>query len=97
MIAGGETGPGARPAHPEWFRPVRDQCQAAAVPFFKGWGDWGPEYLHEAKAWHMESFTPTANGLMIVYALMEKKRYTVLERRKQAACSTAANTTNFRS
>ncbi len=34
VIAGGESGPGARPAHPEWFRSTRDQCQAAGVPFF---------------------------------------------------------------
>ena len=41
VIAGGESGPGARPAHPDWFRSVRDQCQAAGVPFFfKGWGEW---------------------------------------------------------
>ena len=39
VIAGGESGPGARPAHPDWFRQVRDQCQAAGVPFFfKQWG-----------------------------------------------------------
>ncbi len=41
MIAGGESGPGARPAHPDWFRSIRDQCQAAGVPFFfKQWGAW---------------------------------------------------------
>ena len=34
VIAGGESGPGARPAHPDWFRSARDQCQAAGVPFF---------------------------------------------------------------
>ena len=34
VIAGGESGPGARPSHPDWFRSVRDQCQAAGVPFF---------------------------------------------------------------
>ncbi len=43
VIAGGESGPGARPAHPGWFRTVRDQCQAAGVPFFfKQWGEWFP-------------------------------------------------------
>jgi len=43
VICGGETGPGARPMHPAWARGVRDQCQAAGVPFFfKGWGDWAP-------------------------------------------------------
>lgn len=44
VIAGGETGPGARPAHPDWFRSVRDQCQAVGVAFFfKSWGEWRPE------------------------------------------------------
>jgi len=39
VILGGETGPGARPLHPDWVRSVRDQCAAAEVPFFfKGWG-----------------------------------------------------------
>ena len=28
---------------PKWVRDVRDQCQAAGVPFFfKGWGAWLP-------------------------------------------------------
>lgn len=41
VIAGGESGPRARPAHPDWFRSVRDQCAAAGVPFFfKQWGEW---------------------------------------------------------
>lgn len=41
VILGGETGPGARPLHPEWVRSVRDQCAAAGVPFlFKQWGEW---------------------------------------------------------
>jgi protein gp37 len=34
IVAGAETGPGSRPAHPDWFRSLRDQCQAAGVPFF---------------------------------------------------------------
>ena len=39
VICGGETGPGARPMHPDWVRLLRDQCQAAGVPFlFKQWG-----------------------------------------------------------
>jgi len=43
VVAGGETGPGARPCHPDWARGIRDQCQAAGVPFFfKGWGEWVP-------------------------------------------------------
>lgn len=43
IIAGGESGPKARPSHPDWFRSLRDQCQAADVPFFfKQWGEWSP-------------------------------------------------------
>ncbi len=43
VVAGGESGPGARPMHPNWARALRDQCSAAGVPFhFKQWG----EYLH---------------------------------------------------
>jgi len=40
VIVGGETGPRARPMHPDWARSIRDQCQAAGVPFFfKSFGD----------------------------------------------------------
>lgn len=34
VIAGGESGLGARPMHPDWARSLRDQCQAAWTPFF---------------------------------------------------------------
>ncbi len=34
VIAGGESGPKARPSEPDWFRSLRDQCAAAHVPFF---------------------------------------------------------------
>lgn len=43
VIVGGESGPHARPMHPDWARSLRDQCVAAGVPFlFKQWGEWGP-------------------------------------------------------
>jgi hypothetical protein len=43
LIVGGESGHHARPMHPAWARSLRDQCQAAAVPFFfKQWGEWLP-------------------------------------------------------
>jgi protein gp37 len=40
VIAGGESGPKARPAHIDWFRSLRDQCAAAGVAFFmkQTWG-----------------------------------------------------------
>lgn len=41
VIVGGESGPGARPMHPDWARSLRDQCEAAGVAFFfKQWGEW---------------------------------------------------------
>lgn len=44
VILGGESGPGARPMHPDWARSLRDQCAAAGVPFFfKQWGEWVPQ------------------------------------------------------
>ncbi len=44
VICGGESGAGARPMHPDWTRGLRDQCQAAGVPFFfKQWGEWLPQ------------------------------------------------------
>lgn len=43
VIVGGESGPDARPMHPEWARSLRDQCEAAGTPFlFKQWGEWMP-------------------------------------------------------
>ena len=45
VIAGGESGPKARPIYPDWVRSLRDQCAAAGVPFFfKQWGSWGETY-----------------------------------------------------
>jgi protein gp37 len=41
VIMGGESGPKARPTHPDWARSMRDQCEVAGVPFhFKQWGKW---------------------------------------------------------
>jgi protein gp37 len=49
VICGGESGPGARPMHPDWARSLRDQCardnvfSSDSVPFFfKQWGEWFP-------------------------------------------------------
>lgn len=39
VIAGGESGPGARPCQPEWVRTIRNECVKQATPFFfKQWG-----------------------------------------------------------
>lgn len=43
IIAGGESGPNARPSHPDWFRSLEQQCIHANVPFhFKQWGEFRP-------------------------------------------------------
>lgn len=43
VIAGGETGAGARPTDLDWVRELRDRCVAAGVPFFfRQWGEWAP-------------------------------------------------------
>jgi protein gp37 len=45
-IVGGETGPNARPMHPDWVRNLVRQCQAAKVPFLlKQNGEW----LHDSQ------------------------------------------------
>ncbi len=57
VIVGGESGPNARPMHPDWVRSLRDQCQDANVPFFfKQWGEWAL-----SEAW------PKRRDWMIVY------------------------------
>lgn len=49
VIAGGESGGGARPMHPDWPTNLLSQCQTAGVAFhFKQWGHWVPAELVEA-------------------------------------------------
>lgn len=48
VIAGGESGPKARPMSAHWPRVIRDQCEAAGVPFlFKQWGEYRPASITE--------------------------------------------------
>lgn len=57
VIVGGESGPRARPMHPDWARTLRDQCAAADVDFhFKQWGSWVPLRGHGDGYW------PTSQG-----------------------------------
>jgi protein gp37 len=43
VICGGESGPKARPLHPDWARSLRNQCKESGIPFFlKQWGEWLP-------------------------------------------------------
>lgn len=62
VIVGGESGPRARPMHPDWVRSLRDQCAEAGVPFlFKQWGEYiggeiapNPDDLNDACAWRLD-------------------------------------------
>lgn len=50
VIAGGESGPKARPSRPEWFRELRDRCIDSSTPFFfKQWGTWGEDGVKRSK------------------------------------------------
>lgn len=52
VIAGGESGAGARPMHPSWVRALRDQCETSRIPFhFKQWGRFTPQ-ASPGDAWH---------------------------------------------
>jgi protein gp37 len=71
LIAGGESGHGARPAHPAWFRDVRDRCAAQGIAFFlKQWGLWCPGEFQRAGTfagyWQFQqgsSFHEAAHGV----------------------------------
>lgn len=55
VVAGGESGPGARPAHPDWFRDLRDQCQAAGVAYHhKQNGEWQDGSSYAANSNHLD-------------------------------------------
>lgn len=64
VICGGESGPNARPMNPDWARSLRDQCQAAGVPFFfKQWGEFVRDAEIHAKAPAADSVTvPFGDG-----------------------------------
>jgi protein gp37 len=56
VIAGGESGPGARVMEPEWVTTIRNHCVSAGVPFFfKQWGGVNKKRagrLLEGRAWN---------------------------------------------
>ena len=51
VIAGGESGAGARPMDPAWARSIRDQCAAAGVPFFMKQLGGVRDKLHDPAGW----------------------------------------------
>jgi len=52
VIAGGESGRGSRPMHPDWARSARDQClDTGTAFFFKQWGSHYPVPVFDAPGW----------------------------------------------
>lgn len=52
VIVGGESGPKARPMHPQWARDIHRQCDSAGVAFFfKQWGTWAPPDAVPPESW----------------------------------------------
>jgi len=73
VIAGGESGPHARPMHPEWLISLRDQCVEAGIAFhFKQWGTWRPVSAQQVNG-HGSKILSLSNGREVVVANVGKK------------------------
>ena len=63
-IVGGESGPGARPMHPDWVRGLARQCVAAGVAFFfKQWGEYAP--LGDVSGLQRDDYYDEARGVKV--------------------------------
>lgn len=72
LIVGGESGPGARPMHPDWVRDLRDRatacddghpmCGQQAAFFFKQWGEWEPFESDDPPFWRSVSTGTLLDG-----------------------------------
>jgi protein gp37 len=52
VIVGGQSGHKAKPLNPDWIRGIRDQCQAAEIPFyFKGFGKFEQDLAWNTAKW----------------------------------------------
>lgn len=77
VITGGESGPGARPMHPDWARSLRDQCQEAGVPFFfKAWGEWVDQEQANALARNLGELMRWISAISggVIFSRVGKKR-----------------------
>jgi len=83
VIAGGESGPGARPMHPDWARGLREQCDAAGVPFFfKQWGEWAPDCLCGTKEAHKTIERPQPGHIGCMFRCGKKRAGRLLDGRE---------------
>lgn len=85
VIVGGESGPHARPMHPDWARSLRDQCQASGVPFFfKQHGEWLP-FGMKSPEWDYEQSEYYQNLNVERHEFYEPSRRTMYKVGKKAA------------
>lgn len=65
VIVGGESGPGARPMHPDWARSLRDQCIVAEVPFhFKQHGEFQEFDTGSPEVVEVDNQSDTADSML---------------------------------
>lgn len=75
VIVGGESGPHARPMHPEWARGVARQCREACVPFFfKQWGEYAP-CERVGATWKIPGFGYLQAPVEMILANGTRRRY----------------------
>jgi protein gp37 len=74
LIGGGESGPRARPMHPDWLTSLRDQSVEAGIKFlFKQWGEWRPVY-GDTSGYSQTQILTSAKGTRFTIAKLGKKR-----------------------
>jgi protein gp37 len=93
VVAGGESGSHARPAHPDWFRALRDQCRSRGIAYhFKQHGEFAPEGL-ATERWIMRAdgsadamstpqgigYHPPRDGSVFVYRVGKKRAGRLLD------------------
>lgn len=82
VIAGGESGAHARPANPEWFISIRDQCLASGVKFhFKQWGNWRPVGSRQVNGYKSKTMFLSSGDKIIVANMGKKRAGRVLEQK----------------
>ncbi len=78
VIVGGESGHGARPMSPLWVRKIRDQCEAASVPFFfKQWG--GVRKRRFGRALDGRTHDERPSGLGLPMPTLKERRAMIVE------------------
>lgn len=75
VIVGGESGPGARPMHPDWVRALRDQCVKVGARFhLKQLGEWREEIPGDITSNARRTVIPAAPGYRAVKMIRVGKK-----------------------